>query len=309
MIKLKPFKYYRSRLNLLLLAIFLWLFVVTGREYETTVDIPLVVKNINPDKILITDPPDKVQVRLKGGGRSLIALNLFFNPQFKLDLSAVKYYHEILLSVTSVDVPAGLRIEPVEIINPTKVRITLDDRSQKELPVIIKVTVETRPGFVMAGDLTVEPATVMVAGPQSVLKELKYLTTEDRNYQDLHRNLHDEIGIRLPNPKLTPSIEVVTLTAVIERLTEVDFRNIPIAVRNPPQRFNVDLEPPTVSVKVSGAMSLIKNLTPEEIIAEVDFPRRWNSDNNVVIPIITLPEGLELVNCQPDTIYVTLEEE
>ena len=149
MIRLKPFKYYRSRLNLLLLAIFLWLFVVTGREYEAATEIPLVVKNISSDKILISDLPDKVEVRFKGIGRSLIVLNTFFNPQYQLDLSAVKYYSEISLSATSVDVPSGLQIEPVEIINPTKVRITLDDRSEKELVITPSVSLEIRPGFVL----------------------------------------------------------------------------------------------------------------------------------------------------------------
>lgn len=308
MIRLKPFKYYRSRLNLLLLAIFLWLFVVTGREYEAATEIPLVVKNISSDKILISDLPDKVEVRFKGIGRSLIVLNTFFNPQYQLDLSAVKYYSEISLSATSVDVPSGLQIEPVEIINPTKVRITLDDRSEKELVITPSVSLEIRPGFVLVGDLTIEPDSVLVSGPRSVIKELKYLTTEERIYEDLHRNLDDEIGIHLPDTKLTPVLREVHLTAVIERLTEMDFRNISIAVRNPPKHYIVDLDPPSVSIKVSGAVSFIKNLTSDDITAEIDFPRRWNSEINSVIPIITLPEGVKLVNCQPDTIYVTLEE-
>jgi len=51
---MKLFRYHRPKLILIVLAVLLWLFVVTGREYEDVIDIPLVVANIKTGKTLAT---------------------------------------------------------------------------------------------------------------------------------------------------------------------------------------------------------------------------------------------------------------
>ena len=308
-VKFKPLKYYRSHLNLLLLAIFLWLFVVTGREYEMVANIPLYFTNINSEKILLSSPPEQVTVRFKGQGRALIIHNMFYNASYKLNISAVRYYHAFPLDISNVEMPGGLDITPVQIINPDTVRISVDDKYSSELPIIPQVTINTRAGYVLVGDIECEPSTISIEGPFSVLRDLKNLVTEERYFEDVNRNIHQKIEILLPHPHITTDINTVTIKAEVERLTEVQFRNVLIRVTNPPSEMMVELEPPSVAVKVSGAVSIIKKLGIDNIIAEITLPDEWRQDIFTASPIITLPDGIELVKLQPDTVYISLTEQ
>ena len=294
-------------MNLLLLAILLWLFVVTGNEYETVVEIPLVMKNIKPGRTLISDVPSSVRVRFKGTGRGLIALKTFKNAQLELDLSTIYFFYDYPLRLDFIKFPSNLQLEPVEIIEPDTVKVILEELVESELEVVPRIEIELCPGYVMPGELRILPSKIKVSGPASVMEGLQSVYTDEAIYLNLEGNLKAKVGINLPYP-LSAEINEVVVQAKVERLTEIWFRAIPITVENPPTPFGVRLEPENISVKVRGGVSIIKNLTEEQISAKISFPRHWSEDITKCVPELTLPEGVELVEMEPDTVLMTLVE-
>lgn len=304
----RPFRGYRIKLNLLILAILLWVFVVTGREYEILIPIPLNFVNIMADKVLVSDVPAEVMVQFKGTGRSLIALQTFNYAEIELDLSTINNFYDFQLSPKYVKINAPLQVEALEVIHPETLYVRLDDLLEKELPILPDVKVETKPGYVLVGDARVSPGTVKVTGPKSVLNGMDTITTVAREFTELKKSVKERIPLSSPGRKLSAEFGEVIINIKVERLLERRFRQIPIEVRNPPSRLGVHLEPDNVSVKVSGAVSIVKNLTSDEIAAYIEFPSRWNEDITGMMPNITLPNGVELVEFEPDTVLMTLTE-
>jgi YbbR domain-containing protein len=306
---MKLFKDYKSRINLFLLALLLWLFVITGREYEAVIDIPLVVTNIKPGKVVVNELPKKARVLFKGVGRGLFALKAFENAQLELDVSSINRFYEYPLKLQCVHIHSSLKLEPIELLYPDTVKIMLEDMEEKILPVIPQLELETNPGYVIAGEVKVVPAKISVRGPASIIKDLTFISTAKLSKTDLKRDFRQRVKIRLFHPGLSASVSEVLLITNVERLTEVKLRNIPISIKNPPRYLGVRLEPERINVKVKGAVSLIKNLKEAQISAVINFPQLWRGDITRCVPEILLPSGIELVDIDPDSVVMTLVRE
>ena len=303
------FKNYRVKINLILLAIFLWIFVVTGREYETEIDIPLVVNDIKAGKTLVNEIPSTVRVLFKGMGRGLIAVQSFEKAQLELDLSTINFFYDFPLRLDQIKFSSNLSIEPILIIYPDTVKIRLEKLVEANLDVKPVAAVTTVPGYVIVGEAKASPAKVIVSGPASVMKDIEYIETKEINKSDLESDLKEKVKLVLPHPRMHASLDEVQVHVKVERLTEVNYRSVPVHVENPPSPYLVRLDPENVSVKVRGSVSKIKNLTKDQIIATISFPGQWSEDITKCVPIITLPEGIELIIVEPDTVLMTLIEE
>ncbi len=302
----RSFRYYRTRINLLLLAILLWILVITGRDYETVMRVPLKFHNVRADKVLISDDFPDALVRFRGSGRALVALSTFKYAHIEIDLSSAQNQQEFELTTNYVKVSAALDVEPIEVVQPDSVTALLDDLSEKRLPIKPEVEITTKPGYVLVSGARVSPATIILSGPKSLLDTLDHIGTVSKTYTELRRSLREKIALSLPHPKLESEFTEVSLSAGIERLMEQRFRQIPLKVNNPPRNLGVHLDPDNITVKVRGAVSIIKSVSREDIKAYVDFPASWSEDITGVEPGISLPEGVELVDFEPDTVFMTL---
>ena len=291
---------------MLLLAIFLWLFVVTGREYEEVEKIPLVIANLKPDKMLVNEIPKEVEVRFRGSGRALLGLHVFTKAVVELNLSTINFFYDYPLSIDLVEISSGGGLTPLEIVRPDSVRIILDEIHQAELRVIPDMYIKPAAGFIQVGEVKVSPAKLKVTGPFQVLSAIKRITTERVEFKEAKRNIREKVPLHFPHPKVSAEIQEVTITADIEKLTEMLFKNISVRVLNPPTDIEVQLHPPAVAVKISGPLSVLKKITPDQIAVTVDFPRREMEEITGLHPIVKLPEGAELISVAPDTLSFTL---
>lgn len=305
---MKNFAYYKSRLTILIIAIFLWLFVVTGREYEITCEIPLIVENVRPGKVLISEVPGRVEAGFKGMGRSLIYMRTFNNAELYLDISSIKYFYDFPLSPDQIKFPSSLQVTPTRIINPDTVHIILDEEIERSVPIIPQVQIETAPGFVVVGEIETAPQEILITGPLSIMKDIISIETSSLNLSDAAADLNQEIELISPHENIELSIDEVTVQASVERLTENFIRNIPIKVLNVPENLSVVVEPAVLTVKIRGPVSIVKEAGIDQITAAIVFPAVWEGGNNAFMPEVEVPEGVELVEFQPDSVFLTLIE-
>ena len=305
---MRPFSYYRTRINLFLLAVFLWLFVVTGREYEIYLDIPLVVENLRPGKILSKGIPETVRVNFRGLGRSLILLQLFHDSYLGLDISSIREYYDYPVIPEYVKTTSSLKVQAVSIVYPDTVLIRLEERVEKSATVAPKTELKAMPGYIQVGDIDCNPAEVLISGPISIVKNVNMLITETIDLQEISGNISVTAKLVNPYPQITLSSEEVIIDAAFERLTEVYFRNIPIDVINYPQNYTVNVEPGFITVALRGAVSVIKNTSEKDILAIIVFSGVWDGESNAYVPDVTVPEDVELIQFLPDTVYITLME-
>jgi len=122
------FQNYRAKIALLLMAVFLWFFVVSSKEYVQVLRVPVCTLNLQPDKVFLKAPPTYAQVRFRGRGTSLILLALFGDAHINLDLAAAKSSQNFHLTLDQVHWASSIDVQAMEIVPPDTIRIQLGDR-------------------------------------------------------------------------------------------------------------------------------------------------------------------------------------
>jgi YbbR domain-containing protein len=302
----KPKYPLRTRLLFILLAIIIWLFVVTGKEYEMVFDLPIKIENLKPGKVVISELPSQAQVRLKGSGRSLIFLVLFANGEVKLDLTTINHSYDFHLTPKMVKLPSALNTSVVEILKPETITIELDEIVFKELPVRLKVEVALKPGYILCDKIQSEPSTVRIEGPLSYVRTLRFIETEKLTLPDLHNDLSKKIPLKSPDEHIKFFPQKVTAKIAVDKIVESVFEGIPIVIKGLPDDLEAQFDPPTIDVTVRGASGQIKNLDKNRISASVFYHTDSLKSGTKIAPQILISANVDLLKIEPDSVRVSL---
>lgn len=154
------------------LAVFLWAVVLGEQKVEVVVKIPLEL-SLPPNMVLVNDPPDTLEVRLRGPKTLVTSL-----PPREVVLSHVpsafvEGENAISIHPSAIRVPRG--IEVVEV-DPRRVRVLLEALVRREVEVKPRIEGSPADGFVVK-DVSVSPSRVVVVGPRNELRRLTQVST------------------------------------------------------------------------------------------------------------------------------------
>ena len=157
----------------LVLAAFLWLVVLSEQKIEMTMTLPLELKAVPRNLILVSDVPSVLRIRLRGP--KTLVQNLSPREVFLDEPSSgfVEGDNTLRLSAEAVNVPRGIEVVGVE---PPRIRVVLEGVVEREVEVFARVEGAPASGFAVQR-VVVTPARVWVAGPKSAVGRLRRLPT------------------------------------------------------------------------------------------------------------------------------------
>ena len=195
------------------LAVALWLAVAGDPIAERGVRIPLAFENLPESMEILGDPPQGVDVRLRGSSGTLRRLDARDMVAI-IDLESERA-GERIFDMTSGRVRTPLGIEVTQVI-PSTISLTLDTRGSRVVPIVPEVRGAPAAGYLVA-TVEVEPAAVEVEGPESRLHDLTEAMTEPIDVTGVSAPLRRMVTVGLDDPNLrlvTPGSARVTLTVV-----------------------------------------------------------------------------------------------
>jgi YbbR domain-containing protein len=155
-----------------LLAIFLWAVVLGEQKIEVTLNLPLEFKDLPRNLVLMNDPVDTLQVRLRGP-QTLVTNLAAREVALNLRRNFTEGDNLIPIPREAVRVPRG--VEVLDVI-PPRVRLVLEAYVEREVEVSPRV--EGAPGKSFAVKrVTSTPARIRVTGPKSQLQRLSRVYT------------------------------------------------------------------------------------------------------------------------------------
>jgi YbbR domain-containing protein len=155
------------------LAIFLWAVVVGEQKVEVTMNIPLEIKGLPRDLVMVNEPTDALEVRVRGPKTLISTLSPSEVVPGGLPSSFVEGENLIAVRPDMVRVPRG--IEVVDI-SPHRVRVVLDAIVEREVEVSPRVEGAPPKGYVVKG-VTSSPPRVRMSGPRGDLRRLTRIYT------------------------------------------------------------------------------------------------------------------------------------
>lgn len=206
-----PFRNLGLKFLSICIAALLWLVVAGERVVERVMRAPVEFQNLPTGLELVGSPPDTVEVRLRGSSGALSRMgpgDLFTVLDLKTARPGRRLFH---LAATQVSIPYGIEVVQV---GPSTLTMEFEMSGVRIVPV--EPDVEGRPlaGFEVT-NVTSDPATVEVAGPESALKRLLAAMTEPVVVTDETRSVREVVTIGVPDASLrltSPQTAVVTVT-------------------------------------------------------------------------------------------------
>ena len=305
----KIFNNFGLKIAALFLALLLWFHATTDKSFVYHFNLPLVLSGLSSDLILATQLPSEAKVKIKGKGKQLIKYFLSDKESIVIDVSKFRAREvNYVIKPEEVPLPKDLSLEVAEVDSPKQMKIRLDYLSKKEVPVKPQIEVMPQSGYVQVGTLELKPDRVLLSGPRGLIRKVDWVDTEKRILGSLNSSASGLVPLVMPegfNLKLSP--DKVEYSIKIEKIVQREFPQLSVETMNLSPKRKIRIEPESVSVIIQGASQQIDSLDPDKIKIGLDFNKIGKEKQGKTVPKVQLPEGVELLKIEPDSVKFTLE--
>jgi hypothetical protein len=200
----------------ILLSVLLWLVVSGEQTVERALRIPLEYTNLPPQLELVGDPPTVVDARVRGssGTLSRIAAGELVAV---LDVSRARAGQR-LFHLNKAEVRAPFGVEVVQV-TPSSISMLFEPSESRSVRVVPEIEGQPAPGF-MVTSYTSEPASVVIVGPDSALKNVSEATTEALSVAGAKDTVIESVTVGVTDPSIRlrePVVARVTVKIVPAR--------------------------------------------------------------------------------------------
>ncbi len=284
----------RTKIMALVLAGICWFFVRTDQIMEVDFTFPLVVDMAEtPDMVLLQAPPQTVDVRLRGRGRSLLWFALTSSGEYVLKPDPRNESHGVSTKNLHLRRASDLAVQS---IFPSYIQLEMDYISSISLPVLLNGLVEPAEDYLLTDGPVISPERVEVSGPASILDTLKVVQTARVELLRRRRDVAEAVRLRLPWPTLRLNPESISLKARIERISQRRFTQIPLEVIGLPD--SLDIQPRSFAITVIGGERQLEMIDSGDVHARVDYNKLLPGARRMPCQVL-LPSGYSWRDPEP----------
>jgi hypothetical protein len=166
------------KLAALVLALVVYFNVFTDRPATMVVSFPFQVTDLSDSLTLVGDLPAPVQAELRGTGKQLIRLWLT-EPRIKISLAGISA-GRVRRVIGRDDLPlmSGDKLELQRLAGTTEFEIMVARKTTRRVAVAPRVQGVPRAGTVWSGNVLLDPTSVEMTGPHTVLANIDSVTLE-----------------------------------------------------------------------------------------------------------------------------------
>ncbi len=295
-----------------LLSALFWFVNALDKNREITFNVPLQLKNL-PEEIAITNNlPEFITVNVRDVGHKLFTYsdkklkplsismsNYRFVQQGKIQIDAAtlnRYLQSYLLPSTSI-----LSIRPDSLL------IAYERLHEKKIPVKILAQFETKPQFMVAGEVLINPAFITVYGPKNIIDSLRWIETESVSLNNLNDTTFLNLKLK-PIPFVKPETSSVKVVVPICLFTEKSIE-LPVEAVNFPSKVKIKSFPAFVKVTVNVAISDFKKFKSSDIQVYIDYNDIKNTKNSkYILKIKNKNQNLNNIRLSPSEVEFILEQ-
>jgi len=294
----------------LFFALFLWYFVVGEDKVDMNVTLPVEIVNLPRDLIISNQFKKQIEVTISGQ-RSLIRGMSEQHISRSIDLSkATPGTIVIPNDPDSISLPRGLSILRVQ---PPTLTLLLDRLIQKELPIKPILVGKVHKDFRL-DSVTVDPLTLKISGPQTILDQEENLKTVPIVINDLSESAVKQVSLALKN-EISDLIgePVVAVRLNLSALKkEMKFTDIPIDFEHDKGKHTemiYRLSPPTVSIRAEIPQGMIRKPNGLKSLFQARVkPVNLQPGSLKLKVLVEAPAQIKIISVSPDTVTLKISE-
>ncbi len=285
----------------LFLAIVIFAWVRTDQESTVTTNIPVRLVLPSGTMIIGGNAPEVVGVSVRGRESDLNRFNRNQLNPIILNVSVADHERPIEIPYTSISTPSGVRV--VKIV-PSEIVVQIDNEAEKLVPIKTRVIGTPKEPFHL-GVVTVNPKSIRVTGPKTLLAGLDEIVTEAIDVTGQSTTMTRRVRLRIDDPLVTydPTTAINVRLDISAQYGNRVISGLPIVDLNAPGPMLI--EPDTIELELKGPKALLNKINTDTIHVTVDLAGKvFTGDEKKALKVRVrdIPDGLVLVKSVPETV-------
>lgn len=296
------------------LSLLIWLLNALSKNYTTEINYPISYSQFPSGKVLVNKLPKSLVLDVNAHGYALLSYKIINRPvpiSFSVDsytmnrLSGDTSSFYLLTNYAREQVSRQLSSELQLVdISPDTLKFKFAELVEKKLPVFLDLNYEISKQFTFADEVSIDPDTVIVSGPNTVLDTMKYMYTQEQDLGLLDKSHTGELSLE-NIPGVKKKVQRVNYEIKLEKLTEVQIQ-VPIRVSGLPDSLRMQTFPQNIRVSGRVGLSKYERIVSEAFLAEIDFSEVDLGESRLKVNLKTIPEELNAVEFYPQNVEYLL---
>ncbi|WP_136465608.1 CdaR family protein [Flagellimonas onchidii] len=281
---------------LFLLCSFLaWFLSNMSESYESRANFNLNYRNLPDTLFLGNNSSDFLEAKIETSGFRHFYFNVI-NKKINIDLSQVSYVDgRYKLPEASLKKQIeGQLSQNVSLVDLYRNELYVDlyKVKSKEVPIKAILDIQFEPNYILDGEVTVDPQTVLVKGPANEIDTLRQILTTKIELTNIAADFSKEASLVFPK-NMTNSIFSISRTEVSGQVVKFSEKvyEVPIQSINVPEGYSIKTFPNTVSIVCKATIEQLKVISEASFQVVADYKQLNNSSDNVLfLQVIKKPE-------------------
>ncbi len=263
-----------------------------SKQYTVPVELPLNYINVPKDKLLVDKNPSTLILRVRDYGFN-IARYKMFPPSLQIDVSdsreeSRQLVYDLEQQKAAILAQLHLDFEDVTFLQ-NNLRINFEQKAVKTVNIVPNVELGFAVGFSALEEIKLQPDTVRVSGPQSILDTLEEVSTVQLKIDNISNDLQGSIKLEKSGlEKVTFFQEEVNYSLRTDKFTEGRVE-IPIELQNVPEGYNIVIFPKEVVVFYQVSLNDFDKIKPTAFKVVVDFRNELPKEGFLLAQVIQKP--------------------
>lgn len=298
------------------IATVFWFLNALSKIYTVKIVAPVEYVNLPNNKTLASNLPENFEMTVKAHGFTILRRKLIFlfgplsfnvnemTNNRMLENNKTSFAFPTRQFLTELSYQLSNDLEVVSII-PDTLFFRFDQMSQKLVKVKPVVNVNLKKQFQVSGEISAEPSSVVVNGPQSALDTLQFVYTRTREFNAVDESIRIKAEIN-PVKELFFEPKSVELVVPVEEYTEAQ-QSVQVSMPDSPANVKVKLFPARVKVTFLVGLSRFSEIHPEDFKLAVSYSDIEGGMQRLRIKTVSAPAFLYDVKITPEEIEYLIE--
>lgn len=285
------------KIGAILVAVLLWLHVVTERKAFEVMDVPILFESLSDSMVVVEVSDSTATFQLETKIKQFILLDLFGHPYMKVNLVDVeKGENKIELSKDWIVLPSWRPLNVDKIVFPREIMVKTEIKGRKKVAVKAKTEGSPFEGYFVKS-VDTDPDSVMLIGGKNILETVSQVELEPVDISEKNISFSIMKSVIVPEGGFQPLKKDVKVNVIFEKFISRTFSDIRVILKG---NENYGVIPESIDVTVAGPESIIKNINSSQIKAYVEF--KGKKEN--IIPYFNLPDGIVFKSCNPRRVKI-----
>jgi hypothetical protein len=282
-------------------SIILWGAISLNEEYFTGIKIPVKFLYSADSNAVSKVSVEEVTLNIKGQGWQLAKLLLSENLAFTIRTKDRYGKQEISLkSELEYNSWFSTNLQILEII-PDRISFFVEHAVSRKVKIVPNIKISFEEGYIQTDSIKLSKDSVTIYGPLSEINKIQYVSTKHYTFLDINKKIRERVELE-PQKLFGYSFNSVFVTIDAQKVVDKTFTNISVEATDVPEKYELQLIPQQINLRLRGGLNVLSKMSNEEIKAFVKFENAFKDTLGYLVPEIKTLPFIEVLETEPQKI-------